>query len=161
METHAELVAPCPPEVLFRHVVDLDRYSSWMQLVHRAIREPDVAAWSVELRTRVGPLARSKRLRMVRTELVPDRSVVFERDETDGRRHSPWVLRATVAPEVRDDGTGDDRTGDDDMARSRLVMHLSYGGSLWTGGVLQRILDDEIRAASERLLELVSGETTR
>lgn len=171
METHAELVAPCPPEVLFRHVVDLDRYPSWMQLVHRATREPDVAAWSVELRTRVGPLARSKRLRMVRTGLVPDRSVVFERAETDGRRHSPWVLRATVTPEVRDDGTGGDRTdedgtggdgtGEDDIARSRLVMHLSYGGALWTGGVLQRILDDEIRAGSERLLAIVSGETTR
>jgi hypothetical protein len=150
VETTADLVVPCPPAELFDHVATLDRYPPWMGLVHAAERVADDAgdpAWSVELRTRVGPLARSKRLRMVRTEVVPDRLARFERREVDGRRHSPWVLVATVEPS--------------DGGASRLVMHLTYGGSLWTGGILQRVLDEEIRRGSERLLALVSGGPTR
>lgn len=146
MRTSATLDAPCPPGVLFAHVESLDRYPAWMSLVHAATAtEAGVdgsPAWSVELRTHLGPLARSKRLRMVRTTLVPDRSARFERRELDDRRHSPWELNAAVEP--TDEG-------------SRLVMELMYGGSLWTGGVLQRILDDEIRQGSARLLEIVSG----
>jgi hypothetical protein len=144
VETTATMIAPCEPSVLYEHVELLDRYPAWMPLVHDARRVDDERgdlAWTVELRTRVGPLARSKRLRMVRVAAEPDRSAVFERREVDGRSHSPWVLRADVAPV---DGG------------SRLTMHLSYGGSLWTGGVLQRILDDEIRRGSDALLRLVS-----
>lgn len=158
MQTFARLDAPCRPEVLFRHISHLDRYPAWMSLVHRAELEPpgpgdppaggdgDGPAWLVELRARVGPLARSKRLRMVRTECVGGRSVTFERRELDGRAHSSWVLHADVEPVA---------------SGSRLTMHLSYGGSLWTGGVLQRILEDEIRAGSERLVALVTAERTR
>lgn len=149
MQTTAELVAACSPATLYAHVCSLDRYPPWMSLVHDVTpvdATDDRPAWIVELRTRVGPLARSKRLRMVRTQAVEDRLAVFERDEVDGRAHSPWVLRAEVTP--RDDG-------------SALAMHLSYGGSLWTGGVLQRILDDEIRSASATLQRLVSDAPTR
>jgi hypothetical protein len=35
-------------------------------------------------------------------------------------------------------------------------MRLEYLGSLWTGGVLQRILDDEIARGREALLRLVT-----
>lgn len=147
MRTTATLDAECPPEALFEHVAALDRYPAWMSLVHGAQPAASDAdpAWSVELRTRVGPLARSKRLRMERTAFEPGRLARFERRELDGRRHAPWVLTATVDPA----GFG-----------SRLTMELSYGGSLWTGGVLQRILDDEIRRGSERLIELVSDAPT-
>ena len=149
MRTTATLEAPCPPEVLSAHVESLDRYPVWMSLVHRATPEradtDERAAWDVELRTRVGPLARSKRLRMVRTVHDPGRRTVFERREVDGREHAPWQLTAIV--EECDPGC-------------RLTMHLAYGGALWTGGVLQRILDAEIRRASERLLELVSPHPT-
>jgi hypothetical protein len=31
---------------------------------------------------------------------------------------------------------------------------------LWTGGVLERVLDDQVRRGSEALLELVSAEPT-
>ncbi|MEX2627898.1 MAG: SRPBCC family protein [Ilumatobacteraceae bacterium] len=149
MRTTATLDAPCPPEVLFAHVDRLDRYPAWMPLVHRAEpvdADPDGPAWAVELRTRVGPLARSKRLRMVRTLHEPARRVVFQRRELDGRDHASWELIAAIDP-----SNGHD---------CRLTMHLAYGGSLWTGGVLQRILDDEIRRASDRLLELVSASPT-
>jgi hypothetical protein len=147
VRTTATLEAECSPEVLFGHVAVLDRYPTWMSLVHGA--EPTASdadpAWSVELRTRVGPLARSKRLRMERTEFEPGRLARFERRELDDRRHAPWVLIARVDPS----GPG-----------SRLTMELSYGGSLWTGGVLQRILDDEIQRGSERLIQLVSDAPT-
>lgn len=149
VRTSAALEAPCSADVLFGHVDSLDRYPDWMALVHAAVREPAAdgqrPAWSVELRTRVGPLARSKRLRMVRTVLEPGRTARFERQETDGRSHSGWVLTASVEPAPHG---------------SRLTMDLEYGGSLWTGGVLQRILDDEIRRGSQRLIELVSQRPT-
>lgn len=143
MRTTATLDAPCPPDRIFEHIERLDRYPIWMALVHAAepLESDGAPAWSVELRTRVGPLARSKRLRMERTHVEPGRSVRFERRELDGRRHAAWVLSAEVVPTA---------------SGSRLSMDLSYGGSLWTGGVLERILDDEIRRGSERLLELVS-----
>ncbi len=97
----------------------------------------------MDLRGRVGPLARSKRLRMTRTTLEPEHLVVFERDERDGRHHSPWVLRAVVEPAD---------------AGSRLEMSLHYGGGLWAS-MLERMLRDEIDQSRARLLELVSGRT--
>ena len=142
MDIHAALDAPCPPAALFQWVDDLGRYPAWLGIVTRA--EPDGAdAWSVDLRGRVGPLARSKRLRMQRTTLEAERLAVFDRAERDGRNHSPWMLRALVVPS----GSG-----------SRLEMDLHYGGGLW-GPVLERMLRDEIDRGRVRLLELVSERT--
>ncbi len=142
MDVHASLDAPCSADALFALVDDLGRYPAWIDLVHRAEPvEGESATWLVELRARVGPLARSKRLRMARTVHDPDHGVaVFERREADGRRHSPWVLRVTVNEA---DGT------------SALRMHLHYGGGLWTGGVLERVLADQITSGRERLLALL------
>lgn len=147
MRTTAALEADCAPGLLFEQIESLDRYPAWMTLVHAAepVETDGPPAWMVELRTRVGPLARSKRLRMERTGLELGRSARFERRELDGRRHAAWTLNALVEPL----GTG-----------SRLTMDLSYGGSLWSGGILERILDDEIRRGSERLIELVSADPT-
>lgn len=140
VDVHASLEAPCAPEALFAFVDDLERYPAWTDLVHRAELLAD-GDWQVELRARLGPLARSKRLRMRRT--VHDsaaRVAVFERHEVDGKQHSPWTLRADVHPE----GDG-----------ASLQMHLHYGGALWTGGVLERALGDQITNGRERLLQLV------
>jgi hypothetical protein len=142
MDVDAALDAPCPPAALFHWVEDLNRYPAWLGIISRA--EPDGdGVWSVDLRGRVGPLARSKRLRMQRTMLEPERLALFERAERDGRNHSPWTLRAEVT------ATG---------AGSRLAMHLHYGGGLW-GPVLERMLRDEIDRSRARLLELVSERT--
>jgi len=142
MDLDASLDAPCPPAELFAWVDDLGRYPQWLSIVTRA--EPDGdGAWLVELRGRVGPLARSKRLRMERSTVEPDHLVVFERAERDGRHHAPWVLRAEVTPRP---------------AGSHLEMRLHYGGSLW-GSVLERLLRDEIEQSRRRLLALVSGRT--
>jgi hypothetical protein len=144
MDVHASLDAPCSADRLFGFVDDLGEYPAWMDLLHRV--EPAAAGeatWQVELRARVGPLARSKRLRMRRTIHDPiAHRVVFERAEADGRRHSPWVLRAEVLEH------GDSST---------LHMHLHYGGALWTGGVLERVLGDQITNGRERLTTLVSS----
>ena len=98
-------------------------------------------AWSVDLRGRLGPLSRSKRLRMVRSDHAPPGHVRFERRDHDGRSHAPWVLDATVAPTE---------------AGSRLTMHLHYGGALW-GPVIERLLGDEIGRSRQRLLACVAG----
>ncbi|HQZ35283.1 MAG TPA: SRPBCC family protein [Ilumatobacteraceae bacterium] len=142
MDVHATLDAPCGADALFAFVDDLAQYPRWMDLLHRV--EPagtDEPAWNVELRARVGPFARSKRLRMRRTVHEPSaHRVVFERTEADGRSHSPWVLRAEV---LELDGL------------SSLHMHLHYGGALWTAGVLERVLADQITSGRERLTALV------
>ena len=144
MDRTATLDAPCPPDALFHWVEDLSRYPSWLDLVARAVAadahpDDEGPAWAVDLRGRLGPLARSKRLRMVRVAHDPPTSVRFERREQDGRSHSPWVLDAAV--EAADGG-------------SRLTMHLHYGGGLF-GPVLDRLLGDEIERSRPRLLELL------
>lgn len=149
MEVVRQLIAPCTASQLFAHVEDLARYPAWMDLVHAVESDAAEAAWEVELRAAVGPFARSKRLRMERTELIADQLAVFERSESDGRNHSSWMLRADLASaEPCSDGA----------ERTELTMTLRYGGSLWTGAVLQRVLDDKVSAGSAALLELVASE---
>src|SRR5215210_5852679 len=93
--------ARAPAAKVFDRIDDLERYPEWLGLISRA--EPVEAhpddegpAWSIDLRARLGPLARAKRLRMVRTEHEAPRRATFERREHDGRDHSPWILRAEV-----------------------------------------------------------------
>lgn len=153
MEIERQLLLPAAPEVVFALVADLSVYPTWMALTHAVRRldevEGDMPAWDVELRARVGPLARSKRLRMVRAQHEPGRLAVFERAERDGREHAPWVLTARVDPV---EGTSSGASA----PHAELRMHLFYGGSLWTGAVLQRVLDDEVRRGSEALLALLT-----
>jgi hypothetical protein len=140
MQIDRHTVVPGPPERAFALVDDLSAYPSWMDLVHDvAETEPTEGrrAWDVELRAQVGPFARSKRLRMVRVVHEHARRVVFERAEVDGRRHSPWVLAATLEP------TGNGATS--------LTMSLTYGGNLWAGAVLERVLDDHVERGATAL----------
>lgn len=140
MDVTATLDADCTPDVLMAVVRDLDRYPEWLSILPRTDAEvgSDPATWSVELRAKIGPLARSKRLRMVRTVDDPAH-VRFERVEVDGKSHSPWVLDAAVAPLERG---------------SRLEVSLHYGGALG-GGVVERLLRDEIESSRSRLRALV------
>ena len=144
IERSVELAASA--DDVFALVDDLDRYPQWMQLVHDvAVATPtadDRPAWEVELQAQVGPFARSKRLRMVRTVHEPTSAVVFERDEVDGRRHSPWVLRCAIVPDAGE--------------HVQLTMTLVYGGNLWTGAVLQRVLDDHVERGAVELAALLA-----
>jgi hypothetical protein len=136
MDVTASLDTPVSPARLFAEVSELDRYSAWIDIVHMAVVD-GAGAWNVELRGKVGPFARSKRLRMERTMADPGKQVVFERREHDGRTHAPWVLTARI---------------EETTNGSRLTMHLHYGGSLFTGGVLEKMLADQIVRGRERLL---------
>ena len=146
MDVTASLEAPCPPATLFTWVEDLGRYPAWLEIVPRAVEAGSEAgdvgpAWSVDLRGRLGPFARAKRLRMVRTVHEPDEHARFERAEHDGRQHSPWVLDATVV--AADTG-------------STLTMRLHYGGRLWMPA-LDRLLADEITRSRPRLLACLAA----
>ena len=120
---------------VFAEIADLTTYPEWLGIV-RSVR-PDGDAWSVDIGARIGPLWRTKRVRMVRAEAQPPSLVRFERAERDGRSHSAWVLTGSV----EDDG---------DDSKTRLTMHLHYGGSAWLPFV-DRVLADEIRRAGRRL----------
>ena len=146
MDLVASVEVPVSVEKLFDYVADLANYSSWLEFVHKvelvgASIETD-ATWLVELRTKLGVLARSKRLRMTRTECESPRLVVFERCEQDSRRHSEWVLRATVS----ETATG-----------ARLETNLHYSGNLFTGGVLERALNEQIATGREKLIQQLSA----
>jgi hypothetical protein len=120
----------------FGYVQDLTTYPQWFTIVDRVVPEPTGEGWAVDLAARLGPLKRTKRVRMVRCVLEPTaRRVVFERHELDGGSHSPWVLSASVAESV---------PGCD------LTMHLHYGGLGWVPG-LDLILREEARRAGARL----------
>jgi hypothetical protein len=145
MERTEQVETPVPPAQLFAVVEDLGRYPDWLEIVRAAtpadaLPGDEGPAWSVELRGRVGPLARSKRLRMVRSVHEPDARVVFERREAGERSRSPWTLTAVVDPTD---------------AGSRLSMTLHYGGGLW-GPVLDRLLADEVTRARPRLVALLA-----
>lgn len=146
MDVHADLDTPVPAEALFAELEELDGYQDWLEIVGR-VEEAGPApgdpgpAWSVDLRGQLGPFRRSKRLRMVRDLHDPHREVRFTRRELDGRSHSPWTLTA----EVESRGS-----------RSRLKMHLHYGGGLWVP-MLDRLLTDEIERSKPRLLARLEG----
>lgn len=151
MDLRASLEADCSPAQLFEWVGSLDTYDRWLEIVPGTEGAPAIdgdpgPAWQVTLRGRLGPLARSKRLRMVRTEHRPAVGeepglALFERRETDGRDHAAWRLTATV------EGT---------ESGSCLVMDLHYGGSLWVP-LLDRLLSSEIDESRRRLRLLVES----
>lgn len=156
MQIERHTVVPGPPERAFALVDDLCAYPAWMDLVHEVIEAPvvdDRRVWDVELQAQVGPFARSKRLRMARVVYDPPHRVVFERAEIDGRRHSPWVLAATLdqsSTAVVDLASSGEEVG------TRLTMTLIYGGNLWTGAVLQRVLDDHVERGATALRALLA-----
>ena len=145
MDARSHLRTPRAPSAVLAHIDDLTRYPAWMRLIHTVEPlEPDERgpAWRIELRARLGPFARSKRLRMVRTVHESSGRIVFERIEDDERDHAPWVLTLALRSEGPDGPTD-------------LDVHLYYGGSLWTGGVLERVLADEVDRGRDRLLSLL------
>lgn len=110
-----------------------------MPLVY-AVTELSSDEWLVELRAKVGVFARSKRLTMRRTTHT-DNVLVFERDERDNRQHAPWVMKVAVS---------------ETPSGSRVEIDLSYGGNLWTAGVLDKILAHQVDLGKKSLAELVA-----
>jgi ribosome-associated toxin RatA of RatAB toxin-antitoxin module len=143
VEIRATLDSSCAAEVMRSWVNDLGRYPQWLSIVSWAevvSADGEAQAWAVELRAKVGPLARSKKLRMERVADTPDH-VRFERRETDGRDHSSWVLDGEIEP--LDSGC-------------RLTMLLHYGGA-FGGGLVERLLRDAIESSKQKLRVLVES----
>lgn len=110
-----------------------------MPLVH-AVQVVGTDMWLVELRAKVGVFARSKRLTMKRTTHT-DSLVIFERCENDGREHAPWVMKVSVS---------------DNDHGCVVEIDLSYGGNLWTAGVLDKILAHQVDLGKKALADLVT-----
>ena len=137
MDITADVELLAAPDRVRVWIADLDRYPAWLSILAKAeplIEVDGRQAWAVELRAKVGPLARSKRLRMVRT-IDESLHVRFERDELDGRNHAQWTLDAQLEPIP---------TG------TRLTMVLHYSGGFGSG-VVERLLSDEIETSKARL----------
>jgi ribosome-associated toxin RatA of RatAB toxin-antitoxin module len=152
LRTTESVLVPALPHDVFPFVAALDEYPAWLPLVHAAELlaaddQRSSPAWSVEIRAQVGPFARSKRLRMERPVHEPNRVVEFARAEIDGRHHARWSLRVELT--------------EADQSQTLVTMHLAYDGALWTAGLLDRVLDDEVRRGRAGLTRLVSGEPTR
>ena len=144
MDIRVDVELPCSIAAVLPLISDLTQYPQWMGLVHAVVPEADNQAWQVELRGKIGPFARSKRLRMVQVETSSAEHVRFERAEVDGRSHSAWVLDAMVSHK--------------DAATPRMTtlnMTLQYSGRLFSS-VVERALHDEIEASKQRLRKLVA-----
>jgi Polyketide cyclase / dehydrase and lipid transport len=130
-----------PPATVFAEVRDLAGYPDWLGIVHRVTADRPAQAtspaWLVDIGARIGPVRRSKQVRMLRTADEPVSLVRFERAETDGRTHSPWILTARIEPA----GSG-----------ARLTMDLHYGGRAWLP-LAELALRQEIVRAGRRLSE--------
>ena len=140
MDIRVDVNLPCSAKELWPFIDDLAQYPSWMCLVHAVVPEADNQAWQVELRGKIGPFARSKRLRMVQVETSSAEHLRFERAEVDGRSHSAWVLEAKVSQQA---------------SMTTLNMTLQYSGRLFSS-VVERALHDEIEASKQRLRKLVA-----
>ena len=146
MQLEAALRTAAPAARVLAYVADLADYPQWMSLVHSATAVPaaTVPTWDVELRAKVGPFARSKRLRMVRTifDTTNPTRVVFERRELDGREHAAWRLEVTINTTA--------------LGATELVMQLHYDGRLFVS-VVEAILQQNIDAGRSKLAALLEG----
>ena len=140
MDIRVDVEFPCSIDAVLPLINDLTQYPQWMGLVHAVVPEADHQAWQVELRGKIGPFARSKRLRMVQVETSNFEHLRFERAEVDGRSHSAWVLEAKVSQHA---------------SMTTLNMTLQYSGRLFSR-VVERALHDEIEASKQRLRKLVT-----
>lgn len=133
----------------------VDTYDRWLDFVHRVDRDAtgsaDPPAWYFTLRARIGPFARSKRLRVVETAKSADLGndgvdrVRLERQERDGRDHAPWIFDAELTDCDPDDAS-DGMTG----TATEVTLTLTYGGRLWTSA-LNPVLDHQLQAATRQL----------
>jgi hypothetical protein len=142
----ARAALPCTLERAYAEVASLDGYPAWLGIVLAVERVAVVAgdggpAWAVDIGARIGPLRRTKRVRMVRVHDEPPAAVRFERRELDGRAHSPWVLSASVAPAPSPSPS---------LPGCQLGIDLHYGGSAWLP-LLDAVLAAEVRRAGGRL----------
>jgi len=145
LNLRAEAVLPCSLERAAAELDRLDGYPTWLGIVLAVEScEPDATdtgpAWWVDLGGRLGPVSRTKRVRMVRTAHT-EREIRFERGEIDGRTHNRWVLEARLTPEAEE--------------RTQVEMRVHYSGDRRVP-VLDRVLRQEVSRAGRRLVDRVA-----
>ena len=148
MEVRAEVSLPCDAPRARDVLADLSGYPKWLGIVHAASTAaptPDDPrpAWLVDIGARVGPIRRTKRLRMIRALDTADH-LRFERCELDGVPHSPWDLDITL------------RSGSASPPATFTSVVLHYGGTAWLP-LLDAVLAAEVRRALPRLVAIVSA----
>lgn len=148
MDVDAAAELPVPITRAYASLADLGTYPAWLGIVQAAVpadpADGDAGpAWWVDLGARLGPLRRTKRVRMVRTDATEPRRVRFERVEHDGRAHADWILTGELEPRGE--------------AACHLAMHLHYGGSR-TLPIADVVLAREIRRAGGRLAAVLTAE---
>ena len=145
MKHSSELFVDATPEVVVDVLADLSTYPSWNDLVAAAevldqMPDDPGPAWRTTLTAKVGPFARSKQLRFVRSTLDSDdegtTNIGFSRNELDDRTHASWRMECTVSTH--------------DESRTAVVHTLSYDGGLWVPA-LGGVLDGAIERATRRL----------
>jgi hypothetical protein len=136
-----------PPEAVLVWVSDLATFPQWTKVLYRVEVEPSPSdsprAWQVELRGKLGPFARSKRLRMVQVPTSDPGRLQFERRELDGAPHGVWKLDVRVEQQ-------------EPSQRTHLSAVFEYEGRLWSGAI-ERLLREEIESSKRRLSDLVAG----
>ena len=158
MKYDVEIDLPVAVGAVLPYIEDLTKYPLWMGLVHAVGPADDGGGHQVELRGKIGPFARSKRLRMIRVEQPDPHHIRFERHETDGRSHGQWVLQATLSSNSTDSDIANSDISNSDImspqSGTRLFITLNYEGSLWSS-VVERVLADEIERSKSRLRDLL------
>lgn len=151
MNVEADFEAPCPPELLFSIVEDLAEISPWLDLLGDAVpcspAQGDIGpAWDSTFAIKLGPLTKTKDVRLVRIVHKAPSEVVYERHEVpvEGRDPSQiamWRLTLKVRPV--DSG-------------SRLDVHVFYGGDA-LGDMAEGILTKELKKSRPALLKEVKS----
>ena len=136
MQKSIHLDINAEPEMVFNALSDLRNYPLWLSFIHKVESTDLDESWLITLRSQIGPFTRLKKLRMQRTLNPSTRSVLFHRDELDGKQHSNWLLHVRVDEEKN--------------TRCLITLELEYSGKFWSK-TLENILDSEVIKASKLL----------
>ncbi len=147
MNVEATFEAPCEPELMFSLMEDLENITPWLDLLggaERTTADPsDVGpAWDATFAIKLGPLTKTKDVRLVQIVHEPYEKVVYERHELpiegkDASQIAMWRLTMKVSPT----DTG-----------SLLYVHVFYGAEA-LGDMAEGILTKELNKARPALLE--------
>lgn len=130
------------PAAVLAEIEDLPGYSDWHGMVHAV--EADGDGWLVDLKGRLGPFTKTKRVRLVRAESTVPGEVRFVRKELDRTDYGGWELQGTVEP-----ATGE--------GPCTLRFRLLYDGSSPLTSMLEPVLRAETHRSADRLRQRLAA----
>ncbi len=140
MRQSVELVVKASTEEAFAALRDLETYRDWLGFIHSVdeLVAANETSWNVVLRSELGPFARMKKLRMVRTSELPYSSVTFSRVEIDGKEHSNWTLDVSCLSLTE--------------TTTQLSLTVVYSGGFWSRP-LESVFNSHVEDAKVKLRE--------